>query len=146
MKHFSNSDQSASQCIITPVTGYRINSSLTEHFVHSLRSILASRHFTGPHMPTQPQFSLESYRVPIYTPGSWAGVWIKCLADRQKYRAMVEFETGPRVERPLHFIMVSGLLNLALICKIIKLFPIITGSFLDIILWWNSITKSNRER
>ena len=30
-----------------------------------------------------------SYQVPIYTPGSRAAMWIKCLAEGQKYRAMV---------------------------------------------------------
>ena len=48
--------QSASQCIITPVLGFRINSALRVHFLHSLESIPASRHITGAHMPTQPQY------------------------------------------------------------------------------------------
>ena len=53
---FPNDDQSASQCIITPVIGFRHNSALRVHFLHSLGSIPASRRFTGAHMPTQPQF------------------------------------------------------------------------------------------
>ena len=35
-----------------------------------------------------------SYRVPIYTPGSRAAMWIKCLAEGQKYRAAVGIEPG----------------------------------------------------
>ena len=35
-----------------------------------------------------------SYRVPIYTPGSRAATWIKCLAEGQKYRATVGIEPG----------------------------------------------------
>ena len=34
------------------------------------------------------------YRVPIYTSGSRAAMWIKCLAEGQKYRATVDVETG----------------------------------------------------
>ena len=40
------------QWINTLVIGFRINSALRVHFLYSLRSILASRHFTGVHMPT----------------------------------------------------------------------------------------------
>ena len=36
-----------------------------------------------------------SYRVPIYTPGSRAAMWIiKCLAEGQRYRATVGIEHG----------------------------------------------------
>ena len=38
--------------IITPVIGFRINSALRVHFLHSMGSIPASRHLTGAHTPT----------------------------------------------------------------------------------------------
>ena len=34
------------------------------------------------------------YRVPIYTPGSRAAMWINCLAEGQKCMAMMGFEPG----------------------------------------------------
>ena len=51
-------NQIASRCIITPVIGFKINSALRVHFLHSLGSIPASRHFTGAH-------NTNSYRIPI---------------------------------------------------------------------------------
>ena len=62
---FPNYDQSASQCIITPVIGFRHNSALRVHFLHSLRSILASRRFTGAHNANSTTIPFASYRVPI---------------------------------------------------------------------------------
>ena len=64
---FPNYDQSASQCIITPVIGFRHNSALRVHFLHSLGSIPASRRFTGAHMPTQPQFRSHPTGSPFNT-------------------------------------------------------------------------------
>ena len=46
-----------------------------------------------------------SYRVPIYTPGSRAAMWIKCLAEGQKYQATVGIKLrtlSVRVERSHH--------------------------------------------
>ena len=65
---FPNYDQSASQCIITPVIGFRHNSALRVHFLHSLGSIPASHRFTGAHIrshPTGSQFNtwVESSNV-----------------------------------------------------------------------------------
>ena len=91
---FPNYDQSASQCIITPVIGFRHNSVLRVHFLHSLGSIPASRRFTGAHNANSTTIPFASYRVPIFTPGSRAAMWIKCLAEGQKYRAAVGFEPG----------------------------------------------------
>ena len=64
---FPNYDQSASQCIITPVIGFRNNSALRVHFLHSLGSIPASRRFTGAHMPTQPQIRSHPTGSPFNT-------------------------------------------------------------------------------
>ena len=64
---FPNYDQSASQCIITPVIGFRHNSAFRVHFLHSLGSIPASRRFTGAHMPTQPQFRSHPTGSPFNT-------------------------------------------------------------------------------
>ena len=36
--------------------------------------------------------SFTSYRVPIYTPGSRAAMWIKCLAEGQKCQALTGIE------------------------------------------------------
>ena len=63
---FQINDQSASQCIITPVIGFRINSALRVHFLHSLGSIPASRHILQARtMPTQLQYNtwVESSNV-----------------------------------------------------------------------------------
>ena len=91
---FPNYDQSASQCIITPVIGFRINSTLRVHFLHSLGSIPASRHFTGEHKCQLNHNIVRILPGPHLTPGSRAAMWIKCLAEGQKYRATVGFEPG----------------------------------------------------
>ena len=88
---FPNYDESASQCIITPVIGFRHNSALRVHFLHSLGSIPASRPF---YRRAQCQLNHNSVRIlpgPHLTPGSRAAMWIKCLAEGQKYRATVEY-------------------------------------------------------
>ena len=96
---FPNYDQSASQCITTPVIGFSHNSALRVHFHHSLGSIPASHRFTGAHNANSTTirnvwcFS-ASYRVPIYTPGWRAAMWIKCLAEGQKCRALTGIEPG----------------------------------------------------
>ena len=56
-----------SQCIITPVIGFRDNSALKVHFLHSLGSIPASRRFIGAHVPTQPQFRSHPTGSPFNT-------------------------------------------------------------------------------
>ena len=61
---FPNYDQSPSQCIITPVIGFRHNSALRVHCLHSLGSIPASRPFT---MPTQPQYRSHPTGSPFNT-------------------------------------------------------------------------------
>ena len=91
---FPNYDQSASQCIITPVIGFRHNSALRVHFLHSLGSIPASRRFTSAHNANSTTITFASYRVPIYTPGWRAAMWIKCLAEGQKCRALTGIEPG----------------------------------------------------
>ena len=91
---FPNYDQSASQCIITPVIGFRHNSALRVHFLHSLGSIPASRSFTGAHNANSTTITFASYQVPIYTPGWRAAMWIKCLAEGQKCRALTGIEPG----------------------------------------------------
>ena len=91
---FPNYDQSASQCIITPVIGFSHNSALRVHFLHSLGSIPASRRFTGAHNANSTTITFASYRVPIYTPGWRAAMWIKCLAEGQKCRALTGIEPG----------------------------------------------------
>ena len=50
------------QCIITQVIGFRINSALRVHFLHSLGSMPASRYLTGPGACTHansPQYRLH---------------------------------------------------------------------------------------
>ena len=91
---FPNYDQSASHGIITPFIGFRINSALRVHFLHSLGSIPASRHF---YRRAQRQLNHNIVCIlpgPHLTPGSRAAMWIKCLAEGQKYRATMEFEPG----------------------------------------------------
>ena len=52
------------------------------HILNSLGSILASRHFTGATMLIHThKMMFASFRVPIYTPGWRAAMWIKCLAE-----------------------------------------------------------------
>ena len=94
---FPNYDQSASQCIITPVIGFRHNSALRVHFLHSLGSIPASRRFTGAHNANSTTITFASYRVPIYTPGWRAAMWIKGLAEGQKVPGI----DGNRTRNPL---------------------------------------------
>ena len=81
--------QSALQCIITPVTGFNINPALIVHLLNSPGSILARCYFRGAHMPHHATITFESYRVPIYTPGWRAAMWIKCLAEGQKVPGIV---------------------------------------------------------
>ena len=102
---FPNYDQSASQCIITPVIGFRHNSALKVHFLHSLGSIPASRRFIGAHVPTQPQFRSHPTGSPFNT-------WVESSnVDKVScWRTKVPCESGNRtrtlsvrVERSLHY-------------------------------------------
>ena len=54
---------------------------------HSLPSCLSWR--SGKYIHN---ISFTSYRVPIYTPGWRAAMWIKCLADGQKCQALTGIE------------------------------------------------------
>ena len=76
----------AFQCIITPVIGFRINSALTVHFLHSLGSIPASRHITGTHMPTTARI----------LPGPHLYTWVESsnVDKLSSYRATVGIEPG----------------------------------------------------
>ena len=102
---FPNYDQSASQYIITPVIGFRHNSALKVHFLHSLGSIPASRRFIGAHVPTQPQFRSHPTGSPFNT-------WVESSnVDKVScWRTKVPCESGNRtrtlsvrVERSLHY-------------------------------------------
>ena len=102
---FPNYDQSASQCIITPVIGFRHNSALKVHFLYSLGSIPASRRFIGAHVPTQPQFRSHPTGSPFNT-------WVESSnVDKVScWRTKVPCESGNRtrtlsvrVERSLHY-------------------------------------------
>ena len=77
----------ASWYIITPVIGFTFNSALTVHFLHSLRSIAACRHFSGAHMPTQPQLYvciLPGPHLYCMPPGSRGAVLSKTLFLKAK--------------------------------------------------------------
>ena len=91
---FPNYDQSASQCIITPVIGFRHNSALKVHFLHSLGSIPASRRFIGAHVPTQPQFRSHPTGSPFNT-------WVESSnVDKVScWRTKVPSESGNRTRR-----------------------------------------------
>ena len=56
---------------------------------HSLPSCLSWR--SGKYIHN---ISITSYRVPIYTPGWRAAMWIKCLAEGQKCQALTGIEPG----------------------------------------------------
>ena len=84
--------------VITPVIGFSESSFVTQslHFLHSLGSVPASRHFTGAH---QCQLNHNTVSHPNQVP--WFNTWVesqqcglKCLAEGQKYRAIVGFEPG----------------------------------------------------
>ena len=88
--------KSALQCIITSVTGFNVNPALIVYLLNSLGSILARRHFRGAHMPYQVQITFASYRVPIYTPGWRAAMWIKSC-----WRTKVPGIDRNRIHNPL---------------------------------------------
>ena len=75
---------SALQSLLPPVIGFNINPALIVHLLNSLGSILASTC----HIKRQITFAF--YRVPIYTPGWRAAMWIKCLVEWQKCEALTE--------------------------------------------------------
>ena len=82
------------QTIITPVVGYNsrphlYSAQFTPSREHSLQSCL-SWNYRQIHL----NISFTSYRVPTYTPGSRPAMWINCLAERQKCRAIAGFELG----------------------------------------------------
>ena len=70
--------------IITPVPGLNIILALSMHLLNSLGSI---RCWAAYMMALQANLivtiTFESYRVPIYTPGLNAAMWIKCLTEGQ---------------------------------------------------------------
>ena len=80
--------------IITPVVGYNFKTPLiySAQFPlpreHSLSSCLSWRYRQ---IHTQHILHIL-YRVPIYTPGWRAAMWIKCLAERQKCQALTGIE------------------------------------------------------
>ena len=86
---------SASQCIITTVILFCINYALTVHYLHL--SVEHSGHspFHSCAHANSTTITLVSYRISIYTPGWTAAMWIECLAEWQKYRAMVGIEPWP---------------------------------------------------
>ena len=83
--------------LLPPVIGFTINPALIVHLLNSLAclgSILARRHFRGAHMPHQVRrTALAFYRVPIYTPGWKAAMWIMCLAEGHKFQALTGIES-----------------------------------------------------
>ena len=91
---FPNYHQSTSQCIITPVIGFRINSALQVHFLHSLGSIPASRHFQARTMPTQPQYRSHPTGSPFNTWVESSNVDKVSCWRTKVYRATVGFEPG----------------------------------------------------
>ena len=54
--------------------------------LNSLGSILARHHCRVHTCHIKWQITFASYRVPIYTPGWRAAMWIKCLAEGQSFR------------------------------------------------------------
>ena len=82
----------AQHTIITLVVGDNFKTALTVHNFHSLGSIpcrAAYRGVTGKYIHN---ISFTSFRVPIYTPGWRAAMWIKCLAEGQKCQALTGIE------------------------------------------------------
>ena len=58
--------------------------------------------------------SFTSYRVPIYTPGWRAAMWIKCLAEEQKCQALTGMEPATlwsRVKGSLQYISAPPLID-----------------------------------
>ena len=62
------------------------------HFLHSMGNIHSPFHRRA--LANSSTVAFASYRVPTYTPGSRAAMWIKCLAEGQKYRGMAGIEPG----------------------------------------------------
>ena len=79
--------------------GHRIQNQFCTHSAHSPVSPLPGEHsgqspfFRRAHANST-TIPFASYQVPIYTPGSRAAMWIKWLAEGQKYRAAVGIEPG----------------------------------------------------
>ena len=89
--------QSALQCIITPVTGFNINPALIVHLLNSWGAFWLGA-TSGVHTcHIMQHITFASYRVPIYTPGWRAAMWIKCLAKWQKVPGI----DGNRTRNPL---------------------------------------------
>ena len=82
----------AQHTIITPVIGYNFKTALTVHSFHSQGSIPCRAAYRGIQANTYTTLSFISYRVPIYTPGWRAAMWIKCLAEGQKCQALMGIE------------------------------------------------------
>ena len=92
--------------LLPSVVGYNFKTALTVHNFHSQGSIpcrAAYRGVTGKYIHN---ISFTSYRVPIYTPGWRAAMWIKCLAEGQKCQALTGIEPATpwsRVEGSLQY-------------------------------------------
>ena len=87
---------SALQCIITPVNGYNFQWTNLAPWGASTKSAYNIVATAILHI-----ISFTSYRVPIYTPGSRAAMWIKCLAEGQKCDGLAGFWTGdPVIQSP----------------------------------------------
>ena len=102
-----NTAQSALQIIITPVIGF-INIPALMMCTSSTPwgACWPGAIFRHSQCQINQQISFASYRVPIYTPGSRAAMWIKCLAEGQNCRVVTGIEPGTRwsrVQRTIHY-------------------------------------------
>ena len=82
---------------LTPVAGYNFKNALIVHNFHSQGSIPCRAAYHGVTGTYILNISFASYRVPIYTPGWRAAMWIKCLAEGQKVPGI----DGNRTRNPL---------------------------------------------
>ena len=96
---FPNYDQSASQCIITPVIEFRINSALRVHFLHSLGSIRPVAILPARTMPTQPQYRSHPTGSPFNT-------WVESSSSNVDkvfcWRTQVPGDSGIRTRGAFH--------------------------------------------
>ena len=99
------------------------------HLINSLGSILVRRHFRGGahtymyHIKRQ--ILLPSYRVPIYTPGWRAAMWIKCLGDGQECQAFTGIEPATlwsRVKASIRYKPLLISVNLLSNISLVKIF------------------------
>ena len=71
---------------------YNFKTTLTVHNFHSQWSISCQAAYHGVTGKFILNISFASYRVPIYTPGWRAAMWVKCLVEGQKCQPLTGIE------------------------------------------------------